>query len=182
MKISKTEFDDLLIIEPIVYGDQRGYFMEAYSKERLARAGVQFQFVQDNQSRSKKGVLRGLHYQNSPHVQTKLVRVLAGAILDIVLDLRKDKPTFGKTMLIELSYENSKQLLVPKGFAHGFLVLSEFADVFYKTDDYYQPQSEGGINLMDPSLGLDYLFRDNEIIISDKDKSLPYFKDATFNF
>ena len=182
MKISKTEFDDLLIIEPIVHGDQRGYFMESYNKEKLEEAGIKFQFVQDNQSRSRKGELRGLHYQNSPYVQTKLVRVLSGAILDIVVDLRKEKPTFGKKMLIELSAENNKQLLVPKGFAHGFYVLSDFADVLYKTDDYYRPQSEGGVNLLDPVLELNHLIENNQVIMSEKDKSLPNLDNAAFNF
>lgn len=182
MKISKTEFDDLLIIEPTVHGDERGYFMEAYNKEKLSDVGINYQFVQDNQSRSKKSVLRGLHYQNSPHAQTKLVRVLSGAILDIVLDLRKDKPTFGKTMLLELSADNNKQLLVPKGFAHGFYVLTDFADVFYKTDDYYRPQSEGGVNILDPVLSLNYLIENNQAGMSDKDKSLPNLNNALFNF
>ena len=182
MKISKTEFDGLLIIEPSVHGDQRGYFMESYNKAKLEQAGIKYQFVQDNESRSRKGVLRGLHYQNSPHTQTKLVRVLSGTILDIVVDLRNDKTTFGKKMVIELSAKNKKELLIPKGFAHGFYVLSDFADVLYKSDYYYRPQSEGGINLLDPVLDLNYLIDNRPVIMSEKDKSLPNLENAVFNF
>ncbi len=182
MKISKTEFDDLFILEPMVHGDLRGYFMESYNQKKLAELGIHHQFVQDNQSRSRKGVLRGLHYQDKPYAQTKLIRVLAGSIIDIVLDLRRDKSTFRKSMSVELSSENNKQLLVPKGFAHGFFVLSEFADVLYKTDEYYQPNFEAGINLSDSTLGLSHLLKGNQIIMSERDKGLPYFDKAVFNF
>lgn len=182
MKITKTDFDDLIIIEPIVHGDQRGYFLESYKAKNFSEAGFNYQFVQDNQSRSKKGVLRGLHYQSNPYAQSKLVRVLNGVILDIVVDLRKDKPTFKKPMIVELSSENFKQVLIPKGFAHGFFVLSDFADVLYKTDHYYHPQSEGGINFFDPTLGLDSILNKHEVILSDKDKILPNFDEAVFNF
>jgi dTDP-4-dehydrorhamnose 3,5-epimerase len=182
MKIIKTDFDDLYVIEPKIYLDQRGYFMESYNEKELSEAGIHYRFVQDNQSRSRKGVLRGLHYQNAPYSQAKLVRVLSGIILDIVVDLRREKSTFKKSMLLELSGENYKQLLVPKGFAHGFMVLSEYAEVLYKTDEYYNPKSEGGINFADSTLGLSHLLSENEVIISEKDKSLPYFDKAEFSF
>ncbi|MFM7852252.1 MAG: dTDP-4-dehydrorhamnose 3,5-epimerase [Flammeovirgaceae bacterium] len=152
MKIIETGFDDLIVIEPKVIGDDRGYFMESYRYDDLKKHGVEIQFVQDNQSKSKKGVLRGLHYQNAPYPQTKLVRVLSGEILDVVVDLRKGKSTFGKPYTIELSAENKKQLLVPRGFAHGFLVLSDDAEILYKCDEFYHPESEGGIRYDDPQL------------------------------
>ena len=146
MNVVKTGFDDLLIIEPEVLGDERGYFIESYNYKTFSKKGITAQFVQDNQSKSKKGVLRGLHYQNAPYAQSKLMRVLAGSIMDFVLDLRKDKSTFGKIFPLELTAENKKQLFVPKGFAHGFLVLSDFAEVLYKTDEFYNKDSEGGVN------------------------------------
>lgn len=182
MKVIATGFDDLFILEPKVLGDERGYFMEAYNFKTLSENGFTYQFIQDNQSRSKKGVLRGLHFQNAPHAQTKLVRVLAGTILDIVVDLRVEKATFKKSFILEMSGENKKQLLVPKGFAHGFLVLSDFADVLYKSDDYYHPQFEGGVNFDDPSLGLRHILKDHEVILSEKDKHLPFFDLANFKF
>jgi len=182
MRIVPTGFDDLFIIEPKVIGDERGYFMESYNFKTLSESGITYQFFQDNQSRSKKGVLRGLHFQNAPYAQTKLVRVLSGSILDVVVDLRKEKPTYGKHYNLELSAENKKQLLVPKGFAHGFLVLSEFAEVFYKTDEFYNPQADGGINFYDPTLGLSDIFSGIDIIASEKDKNLPLLSDAKFTF
>lgn len=182
MKIVATEFDDLYILEPKVIGDERGFFMESYSFKTLSENGININFVQDNQSRSKKNVLRGLHFQNAPHAQTKLVRVLSGSILDIVVDLRRDKPSFGKHFKVELTSENKKQLLVPKGFAHGFLVLSDYAEVFYKTDEFYNPQADGGINFHDPSLGIADILADQNLILSEKDKNLPLFSQANFHF
>ena len=182
MKINPTDFDDLFVLEPTVFGDERGYFMESYNYKSLREKGIDYQFVQDNQSRSKKGVLRGLHYQNAPYAQAKLVRVLAGTILDIVFDMRKEKSTYRKSFLLEISGENKKQILIPKGFAHGFLVVSDFADVLYKTDEYYHPQAEGGINFADPSLGLQYLIKNNEVTVSEKDKNLPFFDQAKYIF
>lgn len=182
MKITATGFDDLLILEPKVIGDERGYFMESYNYKTLSEHGIVTQFVQDNQSRSKKGVLRGLHFQNAPHAQTKLIRVLSGSILDIVVDMRSDKLTFKRSFVLEMSGENKKQLYVPKGFAHGFLVTSDDAEVLYKTDEYYHPESEGGINFADPSLGLQKLFHDNEVTLSGKDTSLPFFDQVKFRF
>lgn len=181
MKITATEFDDLFVLEPALIEDERGYFMESYSRKTLKEHGIDINFVQDNQSRSKKGVLRGLHFQKAPYAQTKLVRVLSGAILDIVVDLRKEKATFGKHFNVELTAENKRQLLVPKGFAHGFLVLSEYAEVFYKTDEFYNRQADGGINFKDPSLELTDLLNEN-LTLSEKDKNLPLLSQASFNF
>jgi len=182
MKITATEFDDLFVLEPKVIKDERGYFMESYSQKTLGESGIEIDFVQDNQSKSKKGVLRGLHFQNAPYAQTKLIRVLSGAILDIVVDLRKNKSTFGKHFNLELTAENKKQLLVPKGFAHGFLVLSEYAEVFYKTDEFYNREADGGINFNDPSLGLTDIVLGENLTLSEKDKKLPLLAEANFNF
>lgn len=182
MKLTPTEFDGLFILEPKVIEDERGYFMESYSQRTLEDIGIKIDFVQDNQSRSKKGVLRGLHFQKSPYAQTKLVRVLSGSILDVVVDLRKGKSTFGKYLNIELSSDNKKQLLVPKGFAHGFLVLSDSAEVFYKADEFYNRQADSGINFSDPLLGLSKILKDKDLLISEKDKNLPPLSEANFNF
>ncbi len=182
MKVSNTDFDDLFIFEPTVIGDERGYFMESYNYKTLLERGIDYQFVQDNQSRSKKGVLRGLHFQNTPYAQTKLVRVISGSILDIVIDLRKDKSTYRKPFLLEMTAENKKQLLIPKGFAHVFLVNSDFAEVFYKTDEYYNFESERGINFSDPALGLQNLIMNSEVILSEKDKNLPFLNQVEFIF
>lgn len=182
MKIISTEFDGLFILEPTVIGDERGFFMESYSRKTLLENGIEINFVQDNQSRSIKGVLRGLHFQKAPYAQTKLVRVLSGSIIDIVVDLRKGKPTYGKHFTLELSADNKRQLLVPKGFAHGFLVLSDYADVFYKTDEFYHKEADGGISFNDPSLGLSDIFQGESLILSEKDKNLPLLAEANFNF
>lgn len=182
MKIIATGFDDLLILEPKVFGDERGYFMESYNYKTFSEYGITTRFVQDNQSRSSKAVLRGLHFQNAPHAQTKLIRVLSGSILDVVVDMRIEKVTFKKSFVLEMSGENKKQLYVPKGFAHGFLVTSDVAEVLYKTDEYYHPESEEGINFVDPSLGLQDLFRSNEVTLSGKDTSLPFFDQVKFRF
>lgn len=182
MKITATEFDDLFVLEPKVIEDERGYFMESYSQKTLEESGIEIDFVQDNQSKSKKGVLRGLHFQNAPYAQTKLIRVLSGAILDIVVDLRKNKSTFGKHFNLEITADNKKQLLVPKGFAHGFLVLSEYAEVFYKTDEFYNREADRGINFNDPLLGLSDILLSESLILSEKDKKLPLLTEANFKF
>lgn len=182
MKVIATEFRGLMILEPKIIGDNRGYFMESYNQKALLEAGIDIKFVQDNQSSSAKGVLRGLHFQNAPYAQTKLVRVLSGTILDVVVDLRKSEPTFGKTYSIELSDENKRQLLVPKGFAHGFVVLSNRAEVFYKCDEYYNAQAEGGIFYDDPKLGIDWQIESKDLILSDRDKVHPILNLAKFNF
>ncbi len=182
MNIVSTGFDDLFVLEPKVLGDERGYFMESFSRRTLLAGDIDLNFVQDNQSSSRKGVLRGLHFQNAPYAQTKLVRVLSGEILDVVVDLRKQKSTFGKYFSAELSAENKKQLLVPKGFAHGFVVLSDQAEVFYKCDEYYNPQADGGILYNDPTIGIDWRFRPEELILSEKDKLHPKLNENKFNF
>lgn len=182
MKVSETGFNGLLVLEPKVIGDNRGYFMESYNQKTLLEAGIEIKFVQDNQSSSSRGVLRGLHFQNAPYAQTKLVRVLTGTILDVVVDLRKSESTFGKSYSIELSGENKKQLLVPKGFAHGFVVLSDRAEVFYKCDEYYNAQAEGGIFYNDPSMGIDWLLEPKDLILSGRDKGHPFLSEAKFNF
>ena len=180
MIVTPTDFRGLLVLEPKVHGDSRGYFMESYNKQTLLNHGIDITFVQDNQSRSSRGVLRGLHFQRAPHAQTKLVRVLSGSVLDIVVDLRRSEPTFGKQYVIELSAENKKQILVPKGFAHGFLVLSDVAELFYKCDELYNPQADGGIHYK--SVNLDLGMADDQLILSDKDKNLPAIENANFEF
>jgi dTDP-4-dehydrorhamnose 3,5-epimerase len=178
MRIEKTFIKDLLIVEPIVFEDERGYFFEAYSKTKFSDLGIDIKFVQDNQSYSKKGTLRGLHYQNPPYAQTKLVRVLEGEIMDVAVDLRKDSPTYGKSFSVLLSAENKKQLLVPQGFAHGFSVLSDTASVMYKCDQFYNKESEGGIKFDDPSLSIDWGISLEEAIVSEKDQILPFIENC----
>lgn len=182
MKITETGFSGLYIVEPRVFADSRGYFLESFNAKQFADAGLGASFVQDNQSFSTSGVIRGLHYQNAPHAQTKLVRVLAGSILDVVVDLRKDQPTFGKTFTIELTSDNKKQLYVPKGFAHGFSVLSETAEILYKCDNYYNKESEGGLLYNDPVLNIDWKVPADRLSLSDKDKANPLFSDAVYKF
>ncbi|PIF31384.1 dTDP-4-dehydrorhamnose 3,5-epimerase [Flavobacterium sp. 9] len=182
MKIEKTFIKDLVIVEPTVFGDERGYFFEAYSKTKFSDLGIDIEFVQDNQSYSKKGTLRGLHYQNPPYAQTKLVRVLEGEIIDVAVDLRKNSPTFGKSFSVLLSAENKKQLLVPQGFAHGFSVVSETASVMYKCDEFYNKDSEGGIKFDDPSLSIDWGISLEEAIVSEKDQVLPYIDNCNSLF
>jgi dTDP-4-dehydrorhamnose 3,5-epimerase len=182
MKISSTGFADLHILEPIVFSDQRGSFTESYNAMTFQNLGINLNFVQDNQSISKKGVLRGFHFQKNPHAQTKLVRTLSGNILDVVVDLRKDQPTYKKVFLIELSGENGLQLLVPKGFAHAFIVLSETASVLYKCDAYYNKPSEAGIRFDDSDLNIDWKVPIEKIILSDKDRELPSLRNIGYNF
>lgn len=182
MNVVSTPFKGLFILEPKVLGDARGYFMESYNKEAFAAAGINIDFVQDNQSSSRKGVFRGLHFQMPPYAQTKLVRVLSGGVLDIVVDLRRNESTFGKHFTAELTSENNRQLLVPKGFAHGFLVLSDMAEVFYKCDEFYKPAADAGINCNDPALGIEWRIPAGELILSDKDKKLPLLKDINAPF
>lgn len=174
MKIEKSVIADLLVIEQAVYEDERGYFFESYSKTKFEDLGIHIDFVQDNQSYSKKGTLRGLHYQNPPFAQTKLVRVLDGEIIDVAVDLRKDSLTYGKAFSVLLSAENKKQLLIPQGFAHGFSVISETASVLYKCDQFYNKASEGGIKYDDPSLNIDWGLNLEDVIVSEKDQILPF--------
>jgi len=182
MNIELTFINDLVVLAPNVFEDERGYFFEAYNKSKLEDLGVQIDFVQDNQSFSKKGTLRGLHYQNPPFAQTKLVRVLEGEIMDVAVDLRKDSPTFGKHFEILLTSENKKQLLVPQGFAHGFSVLSETAVVLYKCDQYYNKESEGGIRYDDATLYINWGMDLKEAIVSEKDVLLPNFENCNSQF
>ena len=182
MTLETTTIQDLVIINPAVFNDERGYFFEAYNKEKFCALGITIDFVQDNQSFSKKGTLRGLHYQNPPHAQTKLVRVLQGEIIDVAVDLRKDSATFGHSFSIKLTAENKKQLLVPQGFAHGFSVISETAVVLYKCDQYYNKASEGGIRFDDAQLNIDWGMDLKEAIVSEKDLILPDFASCDSEF
>jgi len=179
MKILQTHISDLLIIKPVIFKDQRGYFYESYNEEQYKKAGIKNIFVQDNQSFSKKGVIRGLHYQDDPNAQAKLVRVLKGKIFDIAVDLRKSSPTYGRSFGIELSSINKLQLFIPKGFAHGFSVLSNYAVVHYKTDALYNPASERGILYNDPDLGIDWKINADMHIVSDRDLALPLFRNVS---
>ena len=182
MKITETGFNGLVILEPKIFGDPRGYFFESYNARTLEQLGMNTNFVQDNQSFSAAGVIRGLHYQNAPYAQTKLVRVLSGRILDVVVDLRKNEPTFGKWFSVELSSENKKQFFVPKGFAHGFSVLSPSAEILYKCDNYYHKDSEGGLIYNDKSLGIDWQVPLDQIVVSDKDAANPELSRAVYHF
>lgn len=182
MRIETTPIKDLIIVIPAVFEDERGAFMESYNKNKLSDLGIKIDFVQDNQSFSKKGTLRGLHYQNPPYAQTKLVRVLQGEIVDVVVDLRKDSPTYGKSFSVLLSAVNNKQLLVPEGFAHGFSVISETASVIYKCDNYYDKASEGGIRYDDAKLNIDWGMDLKEAIVSEKDLILPDFVNCNSQF
>lgn len=182
MPFTETEIPGLLIFEPDVFEDDRGYFFESYNESKFNRQGIFVQWVQDNQSSSQSGVIRGLHFQRPPFAQTKLVRVLKGKILDVVVDIRKGSPTFGKSFSLVLSGKNKKQLLIPKGFAHGFSVLSDKAEVLYKCDALYNKESEAGILFNDPQLNIDWGVPDDMIIVSEKDKTLPLFKDCIAPF
>ena len=182
MPFIKTEFPGLLIFEPKVFEDSRGYFFESYNENTCKENDVHIRFVQDNQARSSYGVVRGLHYQLDPHAQTKFIRVLSGAILDVVVDLRKGSPTFGKTYSLELPAENKLQLLVPQGFAHGYSVLSATSEVFYKCDTFYNKEAEGGVLFNDPALGIDWKIPQEKQIISDKDLVHPAFENCKNNF
>jgi len=176
IKATETRLKGCFVIEPEIFEDERGYFFESFNRREFCEAiGQEINFVQDNQSFSKRGVLRGLHYQEGEHAQAKLVSVLEGRIQDVVVDLRKDSPTFGEHLSIELSSGNKKQLFVPRGFAHGFLTLSESAEVFYKCDNYYNKEVEGGIRYDDPVLGINWNLDEDCITTSIKDVTLGAF-------
>lgn len=177
----KTEIEGVYIIEPKVFGDNRGYFMETYSERDFKEAGLDYVFVQDNQSKSRKGVLRGLHFQKK-HPQSKLVRVIKGEVFDVAVDLRKGSKTYGKWVGVLLSEENKRQFMIPKGFAHGFLVISDEAEFTYKCDDFYHPEDEGGIMWNDPDIGIDWPKIEGEILLSEKDKHHPSFKESKIEF
>lgn len=174
MKIIQTEIQGVLIIEPDVYGDRRGYFFESFNRKRFEEiTGMTVDFVQDNESLSTYGVVRGLHFQKPPRAQAKLVRVVKGRVLDVAVDLRKDSPTYGHHVSVELSDENHRQLFIPKGFAHGFSVLSEEVVFQYKCDDYYAPETEGAVAWDDPDLAIDWQIPAEKIILSEKDRNHP---------
>lgn len=175
MKIESTPFEGLFVLEPRVFADERGYFFESFNEQTFKQNNIDFNWVQDNQSSSKYGVIRGLHFQKPPFAQTKLIRVLQGEILDVVVDLRHASKTFGQSYSILLSSQNNLQLLIPKGFAHGFSVLSETADVMYKCDELYNKESESGILFNDPKLGIDWKVDADKMVVSSKDLILPAF-------
>ena len=180
MKLIETGIKDLYIIEPEVFGDNRGYFMESYNKNTFLKLGLDYDFVQDNQSKSKKGVLRGLHFQKK-YPQAKLVRVIEGEVFDVAVDLRKNSPTFGKWFGVLLSDENKRMFMIPRGFAHGFVVLSESATFTYKCDEFYHPEDEGGINWNDKEIDIKWPI-DFEPILSEKDKRHPCLKEVELDF
>lgn len=182
MKVLETSIAGLKIIEPDVISDARGYFFESYNRDALAKAGIDRVFVQDNESFSQRGVIRGLHFQLNPYTQSKLVRVIIGKVYDVAVDLRKGSPTFGKWFGLELSGENKRQLLIPGGFAHGFSVLSESVVFSYKCDNLYNKESERSILFNDPFLGIDWKLPEKEWIVSDKDRNSPCFERAEMNF
>ena len=171
MNVVSTEIEGVYIIEPQVFGDERGYFFESFNAKHFhAQTGIEVTFVQDNESRSRKGVLRGLHFQREPHAQAKLVRVVQGRVLDVAVDIRQDSSTFGKYVVVELSGDNKRQLFIPKGFAHGYVVLEDNTVFQYKCDEYYHPESEDGIAWNDPQLGIEWGIHESEVILSDKDR------------
>lgn len=171
MNVIKTDIEGVVVIEPQVFGDERGYFFESFNAECfLAETGIDVAFVQDNESRSKRGVLRGLHFQREPYAQAKLVRVVQGRVIDVAVDIRPGSPTFGKYVATELSGENHRQMFIPKGFAHGYVVLEDDTVFQYKCDEYYHPESEAGIAWNDPQIGIEWPLSEDEIILSDKDR------------
>ncbi|WP_298650198.1 dTDP-4-dehydrorhamnose 3,5-epimerase [uncultured Proteiniphilum sp.] len=175
MNIIETEIEGVVIIEPKVFGDERGYFFESFSQQKFEEKVSETVFVQDNESRSRYGVVRGLHFQRPPYEQAKLVRVVKGRVLDVAVDMRKNSPTYGRHVSTELSGENKRQLFVPRGFAHGYAVLDEEAVFFYKCDNYYAPDHEGAILWNDPQLGIDWQLPPEDIIVSEKDRRNPLF-------
>jgi dTDP-4-dehydrorhamnose 3,5-epimerase len=177
MNVIKTDIEGVVVIEPRVFDDARGYFFESYSKRRFDEVVRPIEFVQDNESMSTRGVIRGLHFQRPPFSQSKLVRCVRGAVLDVVVDIRRGSPTYGRHVAVELTGENRRQLFVPRGFAHGFAVLSDEAVFQYKCDNYYHPESEGGISIADRSLGIDWRIDPAEAILSEKDLRNPMFSD-----
>ena len=182
MDVVQTGIPGVVIIEPHVFEDARGYFVESFSQRDFDRQVREVRFVQDNESKSSYGVLRGLHFQKPPHAQSKLVRVVKGSVLDVAVDIRKGSPTFGKHVAVELSAENHRQLFIPRGFAHGFVVLTDEVIFQYKCDNFYAPQSEGALAWDDPDLGIDWKVPVDKLLLSDKDKCHPCLKDAGWLF
>lgn len=177
MNVIKTDIEGVVIIEPRIFPDSRGYFFESYNKEVFDREVKPVDFVQDNESCSSRGVMRGLHFQKPPYTQAKLVRCVKGRVLDVAVDIRKGSPTYGKHVAVELSEENHRQFFIPRGFAHGFAVLSDVAVFQYKCDNYYAPQADGGISIRDTSLGIDWQIDPAEALLSDKDLKHPLLAD-----
>jgi dTDP-4-dehydrorhamnose 3,5-epimerase len=177
MEIIDTSLKDVFLIKPTVYSDDRGYFYESFHHSRYKALGLSCNFIQDNEAKSGKGVLRGLHYQTGPNAQAKLVRVVIGSVYDVIVDLRNDSPTYGEWLGVELSHENKFQLFVPRGFAHGYLVLEDDTIFSYKCDNYYDKDSEGGIRYDDPNLSIEWPSLNLDYIISSKDQVLPYLGD-----
>lgn len=182
MNIIETSIEGVVVIEPKVFGDHRGYFFESFSQKDFCEKVRQVSFVQDNESKSCYGVVRGLHFQKPPHAQSKLVRVVKGAVLDVAVDIRKGSPTFGQHVAVELSEENHRQLFIPRGFAHGFAVLTDEVVFQYKCDNFYAPQSEGAIAWDDPDLGIDWRIPADKVVLSAKDMAHPRLKDAQWLF
>ncbi|MBQ8438430.1 MAG: dTDP-4-dehydrorhamnose 3,5-epimerase [Alistipes sp.] len=182
MKVIKTAIEDVVIIEPDVFGDSRGYFFESYSQKKFDEQVRKIEFVQDNESKSRYGVLRGLHFQKGKDAQSKLVRVVKGRVLDVAVDIRKGSPTFGQYVAVELTEENHRQLFIPRGFAHGFSVLSEEAVFQYKCDNLYAPHAEGAIAWDDPDIGIDWHLPAEDVLLSAKDAAHPRLKDAEYLF
>ena len=182
MKIIETAIEDVVIIEPRLFKDERGYFFESFSQREFEEKIRKISFVQDNESKSSYGVLRGLHFQKPPFAQSKLVRVVKGAVLDVAVDIRKGPPTFGQHVAVELTEENHRQFFIPRGFAHGFSVLTDEVIFQYKCDNFYAPQSEGAIAWDDPALGIDWKIPAEKVILSEKDKHHPLLKDADWLF
>lgn len=182
INVIETEIPEVVVIEPKIFGDSRGYFYESYSQRDFEEKVAKVNFVQDNQSFSHYGVLRGLHFQNPPYSQSKLVRVIQGNVVDVAVDIRKGSPTFGKHVSVELTGENHRQLFIPKGFAHGFVVLSETALFQYKCDEFYHPESEGAIMWDDPDINIDWIIPVGDIALSSKDARHKYFKDFVSPF
>jgi len=182
MEFVKTRIPNVYIIEPSVFGDSRGYFLESFNLEKFSKCIHEIKFVQDNESKSVKGVLRGLHFQNPPYHQAKLVRCIEGRVMDVAVDIRKGSPTYGMHVAVELSGENKKQLFVPRGFAHGFSVLSETAVFAYKVDNTYAPEYDFGIRWNDKDLAINWGLEEQEVTLSEKDKNLTYFSDLNSPF
>ena len=184
MEVLTTDIEGVFIIKPRVFGDARGYFFESYSKREFEEKVGKVDFVQDNESMSKKGVMRGLHFQRPPYAQSKLVRCVKGSVLDVAVDIRKGSPTYGKHVAVELTEDNHLQFFIPKGFAHGFVVLSDVAVFQYKCDNFYHPETDGGISILDDSLGIDWKISTQNAILSEKDTKHPLLKDfdSPFDF
>ncbi|MCM1300272.1 MAG: dTDP-4-dehydrorhamnose 3,5-epimerase [Alistipes senegalensis] len=182
MKVIPTAIEGVVIIEPDLFGDERGYFFESFSERRFCEQVRSVRFVQDNESKSSYGVLRGLHFQKPPHAQSKLVRVIAGRVLDVAVDIRRGSPTFGQHVAVELTGENHRQFFIPRGFAHGFSVLSDEAIFQYKCDNYYAPQSEGSVAWNDPDLAIDWRIPADKVLLSEKDRHHPRLNEAEWLF